>query len=178
MKKLLNLFSGITLITIPATSVVACNNDQKPIQHTNWQKAQGFPKKEQYQITTIVKKIGSWYYLGTNKGLYISSDGVNWSVDKSIPNDANIAFVPTKINNIYYLGTSEGLYTSTDGATWNKDHALGLPYSPGFHNPLQKVGNIDYILTDEGLYMSTNGTNWSAVDVAPLKYKVQNLDEV
>ena len=128
-------------------------------------KSAGIPKKEQYQITTVVKKIGSWYYLGTTRGLYISSDGLNWSADQSIPNDANIAFPVTKINSIYYLGTSQGLYTSENGTTWNKDHALGLPYSPGFHNPLQKVGNIDYILIYEGLYMSLDGTNWSATNV-------------
>ncbi|MDR3627894.1 MAG: T9SS type A sorting domain-containing protein [Ignavibacteriaceae bacterium] len=120
-------------------------------------------------------KIGSNLFVGTNYGVFLSSDiGKSWnSSDTGFSYQVmDLAVVGTDI----YAGTTgEGIYRSTDnGASWN---AVNNGLTNLSIYGLTSIGtNIFAGTTGGGVYYSTdNGTNWSATNSGLTNYMVNVL---
>jgi photosystem II stability/assembly factor-like uncharacterized protein len=108
----------------------------------------------------------SMLYVGTNSGVYKSTDGGNnWEISGLI-NLATICFaiMPIDTNTIYAGTYGGGFFKSTDGGTnWEaKNTGLGdLGVSSIVIDP--KSTNIIYVATNGGVYKSIDGGNsWEA----------------
>ena len=115
---------------------------------------------------TSPKLINDVWFIGTNEGLYTSTDGNNWTQNKDIPDDAWLFDTPVFINGAYYLGTSSkyavgrGFYTSQDGHTWKRIESIPYEDSSSI-SPVFINGTYFLSTFQNGLYTSTDGDQWT-----------------
>ncbi|MFH1195531.1 MAG: T9SS type A sorting domain-containing protein [bacterium] len=110
---------------------------------------------------------GSKIYVGTQSGLFISSDyGTTWAeAENGLPTfRQDVPAIICEGSTVYIAYVYMGLFISTDaGLTWTLKNN-GLPNSP-YVEGLVKVGNDFYMATDEGVFHSNDeGANWTAAN--------------
>ncbi|WP_353482189.1 GEVED domain-containing protein, partial [Haliscomenobacter sp.] len=119
--------------------------------------------------TTSLAKNGSNVYIGTARGVYVSSDGGSTF-------SKNSQVIDTFINKIFvngakvYAATANGIYYSSDsGANFNTNFTSdnnGLPLQNVSAVATNADGTIIYAGTTSGLSRSTNsGTSFAAVSI-------------
>ena len=163
MKKILSLLTVAILSASSVSSATAFTTKRKnqSIENeTNFTKAIGIANNVNIRITI---EINNEIYIGTDHGLYISSDayGTDFQKAMSIPGDTHINAI-TKINNKIYIGTGCGLYVSSDWINFAKVTTIT---SDNFISIIKKVDNKIYIGTNHCLLVSTdNGKTFKQVE--------------
>ena len=110
-------------------------------------------------VQTIGTGASAKIYVGTNKGLYISSDSIGTSFKKVGNLGTKTIFIIQKIGSKIYLGTYSGLYVSSDGTSFSQvsgDLGTKTIYT------IKQIGTGAnakiYVGTLTGLYVSNDGT--------------------
>ena len=128
----------------------------------------------------VTKKIGTGssakIYVGTENGLYISSDatGTSFTQVSSITNTASIYAIEeigTGANTKIYVGTTNGLYESSDATGTSFTQVSGDLGTKNILN-IQKYGTGSsakiYVGTSGGLYVSSDATGTSFTQITSI----------
>ncbi len=121
---------------------------------------------------SAILKFNNNTYIGTNsRGLYISNDGLNFTVVGSIPNDARISaiqqigtgsnakiYVGTSNHSLYYSNTASGLNFTKVGSDLSTKSITSIQELRAGSNTKIYVGT-----TSDGLYESTNGVDFAQI---------------
>lgn len=132
--------------------------------------ATNLPKNTNIEFPPV--KLGNTYYLGTEgQGLWTSNDGQNWTQNTTIPQNANINYLPKKLkNNTFYVGTkNNSLWYSTPGVGWTQINSAAistnLPNTADIYSHPNEINNTFYVGTiQNGLWTSKDGVTWNHVD--------------
>lgn len=102
------------------------------------------------------------FVIVSNKGIYYSSDGQNWT--KSDFKDS-LLFTSVCYGNGLFIALAKGglIGYSTDGVTWHKDNTINI--SSGFYSTVSALPGIFIICGDDGKYAySEDGKNWTVAN--------------
>ena len=102
----------------------------------------------------ITRELKNKIYVGTNTGLYVSSDstGANFFKVSSIPSNSEINTIE-EINNKIYIGTNAGVYLG-DGTGANFSQISTSVIGNANINIIKLIDNIIYVGTNAGLYLN------------------------
>ncbi len=149
-----------------------CNNDY----NFNFSYIANFPDQvdsltQNTKITNTINKIvtiDNTLYVGTQGGLFQSSDGKSFTQNKTVftPFQPSLSVkLIKKINNVIYLGTLYGLYQSNDDG---KTFIFNNSVSKDTINKITMINKNIYIGTNSsGVYSSSNnGKGFARIDSA------------
>ena len=175
-RKILSFLTALTLMTGISTTTIACgsnhsskapfggfliNDTAKYAFHQN--KSTQKIKNEIKQV----KKLNRITYLETYQGLYSATDGVNFTINQTIPADVAINQI-VDLNQHIYVGTANGLYTSADGIKFqstNLPRAKASVPDPLSIQSIQLINSKIYVVANNFLYQSTDGQVFTQVAI-------------
>lgn len=145
---------GNTIVAINQSGIYRSTDDG----NTWVQSMTGFPISEE---VVSLASIGGKFYVGTySKGIYVSSDGSQWTaLSGNLSLQNFIIYDFASANNLIYIATDRGVYLSSDnGSTWaslNTFYATCITIDGD---------NVLTGVSGQGVYLSTDkGKTWSAV---------------
>ncbi len=101
--------------------------------------------------------------IGTNAGLYISTNGGNSWIQCSIANNIYVKKIIKVLNNLFAV-TADGIYISHDGGySWTISNS-GIT---GSVNCITYTANKYFVGASNGLFQSITGNNWTQVTSVP-----------
>ncbi len=127
-----------------------------------------FPSKySQYKEINTIQYINNKIYVGTNAGVCVANDGINF---KAISNTGNYVSQIIKINNKIYVNSDSGLSIST---TNDDTFQLSSTFTNNDINNIQMINNKVFIVSNKGLYSSNDGINFNKLTNIGIKENIE-----